>query len=114
VKRLVENVRNRQHTIGTGFLSTPFVLPLLTENGYVEDAYTMLKQDKAPGLMYQIKNGATTIWETWTGLDKYGEVNASYNHYAFGCITERLFSYSAGIRITDTQMFTISPFPGGD
>lgn len=113
MKRLVDNIRKRQHTIGTGFLSTPFVLPLLTENGYVEDAYTMLKQDKAPGWMYQIKNGATTIWETWTGLNEQGEVHASYNHYAFGCITEWLFAYAAGIQVAGPRSFAIRPFPGG-
>ena len=43
-----------------------------------------------------------TVWERWNGYTKekgYGPVGMnSFNHYAYGCVLERLFSAVAGIR----------------
>lgn len=73
----------------------------------------MLEQEEAPGWLYQVKHGATTIWESWTGLDKSGKVSSSYNHYSFGAVCEWLFAYSAGIKMSGVNQFTIQPMPGG-
>lgn len=112
-QRFVELIKVRNYTIGTGFLSTPFVLPLLSDNGNLEEAYRMLEQEEAPGWLYQVKQGATTIWESWTGLNKEGKVSASYNHYSFGAVCEWLFAYSAGIKVSGINHFVIAPKPGG-
>ena len=66
-ERLVRAVENRGHRIGTGFLSTPFVLPALTEAGRADVAYRMLENTEAPSWLAEVKAGATTVWEDWEG-----------------------------------------------
>ena len=55
-----------------------------------------------PGWLYQVKNGATTIWERWDAIRADGtifdpEMN-SYNHYAYGAVCQWLFEAVAGFR----------------
>lgn len=105
-ERLFEAVKKRGYRIGTGFLSTPFVLKVLTEAGNVEAAYRMLENEDAPGWIYEIEQGATTIWEDWEG-------NVSRNHYSPGTVCQWLFDTAAGIRVAGVNHFQIVPQPGG-
>lgn len=105
-KRLLKAVEKRQYCIGTGFLSTPFVLPVLTEAGFVEAAYKMLENEQAPGWLAEVNAGATTIWEDWEG-------NVSHNHYSPGAVCQWLFDTVAGIRVEGENYFSITPVPGG-
>lgn len=104
--RLVEAVERRGHRIGTGFLSTPFVLPVLTDAGRPDVAYRMLENTEAPSWLAEVKAGATTVWENWEG-------DASLNHYSPGAVCQWLFDTVAGIRVTGENRFTIAPVPGG-
>lgn len=105
-KRLFEAAERRRYRIGTGFLSTPFVLHVLTEAGNVEAAYRMLENEEAPGWIFEINQGATTIWEDWEGT-------VSRNHYSPGSVCQWLFDTAAGIRIAGENHFQIEPRPGG-
>ena len=114
---LLADTKARNYTIGTGFLSTPFILPVLTEFGYIDDAYQMLEQEEIPGWLYQVKTGATTIWEKWDAIDKNGKVKfASHNHYSYGAVCNWLFRDVCGIRLSDGDEYNyvIVPHPGGD
>lgn len=92
--------------MGTGFLSTPFLLPVLTEAGEAETAYKMLENTEKPGWLAEVLDGATTIWENWEG-------SASRNHYSPGSVCQWLFDTCAGIRVDGENHFIISPVPGG-
>jgi len=105
-ERLVRAVENRGHRIGTGFLSTPFVLPALTEAGRADVAYRMLENTEAPSWLAEVKAGATTVWEDWEG-------KASHNHYSPGAVCQWLFDTVAGLRVTGENHFLIAPVPGG-
>ena len=70
--RLAELVRAAGTTVGTGFLSTGMLLPALAEHGHLDLAYELLLQPNAPGWMYMIDRGATTVWERWNGVDEDG------------------------------------------
>lgn len=105
-RRLVKAVEAYDHCVGTGFLSTPFLLPVLTEAGALETAYRMLENTKKPGWLGEVLDGATTIWENWEG-------NLSQNHYSPGAVCEWLFDTAAGIRIEGKNLLTIMPKPGG-
>ena len=57
--------------------------------------------------MYQVKRGATTVWERWDALRPDGTVNeskmsddnmVSFNHYAFGSVGEFYYRYILGIQ----------------
>ena len=91
----------------TGFFSTAYLLPLLADNGYVTLAYDLLLQENCPGWMYQVKQGATTIWERWDAIRPDGTVNetenngnnmVSFNHYAFGSVGKFYYEYILGIQ----------------
>ena len=105
-QRLTQAVENYRYRVGTGFLSTPFLLPVLTEAGESETAYKMLENTEKPGWLGEVLDGATTIWENWEG-------NLSQNHYSPGAVCQWLFDTAAGIRMDGENHFTIAPIPGG-
>ena len=59
--------------IGTGFIGTPALLPALVKIGEYELAAAMFLQEEVPGWLYQIKHGATTIWERWDAIRADGK-----------------------------------------
>lgn len=105
--KLVEKIRTEG--MQTGFFATEHLLPLLTDNGEAKLAFDLLLQEECPGWMYQVKQGATTIWERWDSLRPDGTVNesstsggddnmVSFNHYAFGSVGEFYYRYILGIQ----------------
>ena len=49
-ERLVELVRKADTHLGTGFLATPDLLPVLADSGHLDVAYELLQQDPSrPG-----------------------------------------------------------------
>nr|WP_236778781.1 family 78 glycoside hydrolase catalytic domain [Agromyces seonyuensis] len=105
-ERLVTAVESRGHRIGTGFLSTPFVLPVLSEAGRADVAYAMLENPRSPSWLAEVEAGATTVWEDWEGEE-------SRNHYSPGAVCQWLFDTVAGIRVAGENRFEIAPVPGG-
>ncbi len=112
------------YCIGTGFPGTPYILFALTDNGQKETAYRMLMNTKCPSWLYEVKVGATTIWERWDGLDENGvcpigddgtDMMISYNHYASGAVGDFLYRRIAGIEpaAPGYRTFRIRPVPGG-
>ena len=114
---LVENIKAHGDLLQTGFLSTGILLPTLSENGLNDVAYTLLLSDGMPSWLYSVKAGATTVWERWNSysLEKgFGDVGMnSFNHYAYGCVTEWMFEYMAGIRpeYAGFEEFILAPLP---
>ncbi|WP_160720595.1 alpha-L-rhamnosidase [Bacillus sp. USDA818B3_A] len=98
VERLVELIKKNDFKIDTGFLSVPFIMDVLCENGNEEIAYKLLFQTNCPSWLYEVRNGATTIWESWEAIKPDGTVGAfSFNHYAFGCIGDWLVRHIGGL-----------------
>ncbi|WP_236703544.1 alpha-L-rhamnosidase-related protein [Lentzea aerocolonigenes] len=115
--RLVELIRAAGTHLGTGFLATPYLLPVLADTGHLGVAYELLFQDTAPSWLTMIDRGATTIWEHWDGLDEHGTPHASLNHYSKGAVVSFLHCYTAGIRLREDspgyRHFEVRPQPGG-
>lgn len=111
--RLEQAWARNEWKIGTGFLSTPFILPVLTAADRLDAAFKVLENEECPGWLYEPKHGATTIWESWEGYDPEGHPKASHNHYAFGAVCEWLFDTVAGIRVAGENEFRIAPRFGG-
>lgn len=59
-KRLIQALDNYDWRVGTGFLSTPFILYVLADID-IEYAYKLLENEKKPGWLFMVKSGATTI-----------------------------------------------------
>ena len=110
-ERLLQALEHYGYRLGTGFLSTPFILDVLTEID-PEAAYRLLENEEMPGWLFMAKSGATTIWESWEGTEAQGGI-ASLNHYSKGALCEWLFKTMCGIRVDGENHFTIAPVPGG-
>lgn len=115
VEHLVRLVRAAGNHIGTGFLSTPFLCHVLSENGHLDVAYDLLTQKTIPSWLYAITKGATTIWESWEGIREDGTPQLSLNHYSPGSVINFLHRKVAGIEAAEPgyRCIAIHPLPGG-
>ena len=112
-ERLVQAMEHYGWRLGTGFLSTPFILDVLAELD-VEYAYKLLENEECPGWLFMPKHGATTVWEAWEGNATKDVGIASLNHYSKGAVCEWLFAGMCGINTGDRpRTFLIRPLPGG-
>ena len=89
----------------TGFVGTPYILHVLSENGYTELAYDLLLAEGVPSWLFSVEHGATTMWEHWDGIREDGtfwsaDMN-SYNHYAYGAVYDWIFGVALGITVPD-------------
>ena len=111
-KRLLKALENYGWRLGTGFLSTPLILYVLSSYD-IEAAYRLLENEEIPGWLSMPKAGATTIWEAWEGPASTQGGIGSLNHYSKGAMVEWLFKVMCGIKVSGDNHFTIDPQPGG-
>ncbi|HEY7103244.1 MAG TPA: family 78 glycoside hydrolase catalytic domain [Mycobacteriales bacterium] len=103
-------VRDADGRIATGFLGTPLVLPALTRTGHLAEAYLMLLRHELPSWLYQVDQGATTVWERWDAILADGSIHdgvmhmpngdsqmLSFNHYAYGAVVDWVYRTLAGL-----------------
>lgn len=116
---LADMVRKNGDKLTTGFVGTPYLLHALSENGYGRLAYSLLLQEEFPSWLYSVNMGATTIWEHWDGIRPDGSMwdaqMNSFNHYAYGAVSDWLFGVAAGIRPVEThpgyEKALVAPLP---
>lgn len=98
-KHLHELVCENGYRLDTGFMSVRYLLAVLVQYGYKDTARTLLYQEACPSWLYQVKQGATSIWEKWDAKMPDGTVNTvSFNHYSFGCVGEFMYQSIAGLK----------------
>ena len=97
---LADDVKRMGH-LTTGFLGTPALTRMLSENGYLKEAYALLQREEYPSWLYEVKQGATTVWERWDGLrpdSSFQDAGMnSLNHYAYGAVGDWLYRTVAGL-----------------
>ncbi len=85
----------------TGFVGTPLLCRELCRAGYEAQAFRLLLNEDMPGWLYEVKMGATTVWERWNSVLPDGSISDtgmnSLNHYAYGSIVAWLYESVAGI-----------------
>ncbi len=100
-ENLVRLVNEAGGHLGTGFLGTPFLAPVLDQTGHADVAAALLFQDSYPSWFYSIDQGATTMWERWNSYTRdkgFGDANMnSFNHYAYGAIGQWMYERVAGL-----------------
>lgn len=103
VQRLVDNIKEYDYHLTTGFLGTPYLCHVLSRFGQTELAYRLLLEKSYPSWLYPVTMGATTIWERWDGIKPNGSFQTpdmnSFNHYAYGAIGDWMYKVAAGIQI---------------
>ncbi len=101
-EELKKKIQENGGCMTTGFMGTPCILAALSENGFAEEAYELLLREDYPSWLYQVKKGATTVWEHLDGMKPDGSMWSSdmnsFNHYAYGAVGAWLFTQAAGIR----------------
>jgi alpha-L-rhamnosidase len=93
LSNLVDAVEKQDWHIDTGILGAKYLLNTLLENGRVDVAYRIVAQKTKPGWGYWIEQGATTLWESWTG----GGSDGSQNHIMYGDVVAWFYKALAGI-----------------
>lgn len=110
-RRLIKALEHYGWRVGTGFLSTPLILYVLSDIN-VDYAYKLLENENMPGWLYMTKSGAVTIWESWEGTQAQNGIG-SLNHYSKGAVVEWIFKIMCGINVSSENHFVIKPLPGG-
>ncbi len=130
-------VRQVDGRVATGFLGTPLILPALAAAGRIDEAYLMLLRREMPSWLYQVEQGATTIWERWDAILPDGSIHSgamstppdmpapegrephmlSFNHYAYGAVIDWVYRHVAGIAPDPAgpgyRAVTFAPEPAG-
>lgn len=104
--RLVQKIRDNEHKVDFGILGAKYVPHALANNGYVSDALKLFTQTEYPGWGYWVKMGATTLWETWSGL-------WSRNHIMFGDVANWCFEHLGGIKMNAGKITFAPVIPDG-
>jgi alpha-L-rhamnosidase len=119
VSNLVNDIQNKSHQqtradalgknpiippghLSTGFHSSDALLPVLSDNGRNDVAYSLLLQHTYPSWLYPVMIGATTTWERWDGwTPEKGFQDHRMNSFSMpdlmASITEWLFCHAGGI-----------------
>ncbi|MGN1090153.1 MAG: family 78 glycoside hydrolase catalytic domain, partial [Huintestinicola sp.] len=93
---LVSDLVSRDYRFTTGNLCTRYMVDMLMEYGYKEEAWKLLNKETYPSFGYMIQNEATTIWERFE-LSKKTDMN-SHNHPMYGSVGYCFYRYLAGIK----------------
>lgn len=89
LQNLVEHYEKLGH-FDTGFLGTDILLDVLFRMGQKDLAYRLLESRELGSFLYMKDRGATTLWETWNGME-------SHDHPMFGAASRLLFTSVLGI-----------------
>ncbi len=98
---LVDNIAGHKNHLVTGFVGTPYLCHVLSENGAHDLASVLFMREDYPSWLYAVNMGATTIWERWNSITPEGDFDVSgmnsLNHYAYGSIADWMFRKINGI-----------------
>ncbi|HEX3025845.1 MAG TPA: family 78 glycoside hydrolase catalytic domain [Clostridia bacterium] len=108
-KRLAADLRKKLEAnkmyLNTGFVGTAYLCRALSGNGANDCAYTLFLNEDYPSWLYEVKLGATTVWERWNSILPDGKISGtgmnSLNHYAYGAIVEWMYREMCGLNPTD-------------
>ena len=107
VEGLLKAIEKENGHMVTGFVGTPYICHALSQNGHVKDAYDLLLKEDFPSWLYQVKMGATTVWEHLDGMKPDGTMWSarmnSFNHYAYGAVLEWVVRVAAGFEIDEQK-----------
>ncbi len=105
----------------TGFVGSPYLCRVLSDHGMNDLAYQLLLNEDFPSWLYEVKMGATTIWERWNSIlpdGHFGELGMnSLNHYAYGSIAEWMYRNLTGLQPSEDapgfRKVRLAPQPHG-
>jgi alpha-L-rhamnosidase len=114
-QRLAADIEARGGHFSTGFVGTKDLLLALNAIGREDLAYRLVLGRDYPGWLFEIQNGATSIWERWDGWTPERASGCSMNsfaHYAWRR-RRRIFGRSAEPALTARDSHSAAAAPGG-
>ncbi len=93
VNRLVEIIHQSNDLLDGGFICGRTMFHVLSDNGYADLAYKIIKGPEFPSYGYWLSQGATSLWE-----DFYPETRNSMNHHFWGDVSSWFIKAVAGIK----------------
>lgn len=115
VDSLKKRLKKDCYQIRSGFVGAPIMCNVLADAGLFDIACDYLFYEGYPGWLYEVKQGATTIWERWNSVLPDGRISEtgmnSLNHYAYGSVVEFLYRYIAGIQPVSPGFQTVRIAP---
>ncbi len=101
LERLKLNLIKTNKHLRTGFVGTQYLPGVLSDHGLHQLAGDILMKDDCPSWLYEVKLGATTVWELWDGVNPDHSINPfvmnSFNQYGFASIGGWLIRKMCGI-----------------
>jgi alpha-L-rhamnosidase len=108
---LEQILQKHQGHLSTGIFGTKMMFDVLRRYDQDSVAALITNQTDYPGYGYMIRNGATTLWETWDKPDQN-----SWNHPMFGSVSEWFYRSLLGINPADNaagmDKIVIKPYTG--
>ena len=100
--KLNEYILKEGH-LTTGFVGSRYIMPVLCDYGYTDTAFMLLSNKEYPSWRYILETGATTVTESWKGLEDTDSGSSSQNHFALGTVVGWMFEYLGGIRYKESD-----------
>ena len=113
LNNLVDSIAKNDYALTSGDIGYHFLVRVLSENGRSDILYKMNNRSDRPGYGYQLKQGATSLTESWAALK-----NVSNNHMMLGHLMEWFYAGLGGIYQAENSVgyneIIIAPKPVGD
>lgn len=113
LKNLVDSIAKNDFALTSGDIGYHFLVRVLSENGRSDILYKMNNRSDRPGYGYQLKQGATSLTESWAALK-----NVSNNHMMLGHLMEWFYAGLGGIYQSENSVayneIIIAPKTVGD
>ena len=95
-RRIHDELAANGYRLTTGNLCSRYIRDVLSDNGYLEDAWRLITREEYPSIGYMIQQEATTVWERFE-LKKNPGMN-SHNHPMYAAVDYWFYAYLCGIR----------------
>ena len=101
-----------------GVIGAKYLFDVLSEFGDAALAYQLITQDSFPSYAYNLRFGATTLWEAFQELKDDGrkitrkdggERMLSFNHHFWGSVSAWFYRSLAGLNLLSARKVEISP-----
>lgn len=97
LRKLLQAIRAADNSVMTGEIGWPALVDVLHQHGRDDLILAMMQHPTRPGYAMQLRLGATSLAERWTGALGVDHDN-SQNHFMLGMITDWMRNDVAGLR----------------
>ena len=115
LKELIQGANNH---FKVGVIGVKYLFDVLSEFGDAELAYQLITQDSFPSYAYNLRLGATTLWEAFQEFEEGkkklirkdgGTRILSLNHHFWGSVSAWFYRSLAGLNLLSARKVEIAP-----